>query len=103
MSDRRGLFLTRQAPADAWVRSCLISGPLPAVEISKIIVRKDVIQPQVPLTVTLLRLGPNQQVYRRRLPPCGWHGDFGNRSLSWLDGRNDDAARVLELGEDIAR
>src|SRR5206468_9972978 len=38
-------------------------------------------------TATLLRLSPNHRSHLRRLPPYGWHGDFGCCRLSWLDGR----------------
>src|ERR1700730_18472620 len=42
------------------MRGCVhvISGPLPAVEISKIILRKEVIQPQVPLRLPCYDLVP---------------------------------------------
>ena len=38
-------------------------------------------------TATLLRLHPPHPPHLRRLPPCGWAGDFGCRRLGWCDGR----------------
>ena len=35
----------------------------------------------------MLRLSPNHWSHLRRLPPYGWHSDFGCYQLSWLDGR----------------
>ena len=38
-------------------------------------------------TATLLRLHPNHQTDRWRLPPCGRLNDFRSIQLSWCDGR----------------
>ena len=49
-----------------------------------IILRKEVIQPQVPLRLPCYDLVP---IRKSGVGVCGVEDDFGRPSLSWLDGR----------------
>ena len=52
------------------------------------VLRKEVIQPQVPLRLPCYDLVPLTEItFSRSLPQAGWVTDFGCALLGWLDGR----------------
>ena len=85
--DRRGLSLTSAAPHGGLTptRSPCVDANMIGVRLvrtGRIILRKEVIQPQVPLRLPCYDLVPI-----RKFIFGAYNGDFGCPSLSWLDGR----------------